>query len=184
MVKRKEKISCDISSEAKQALIAYGLKHERSQGHLINRMILKFCVDVVVPVAVVKTPVKRFVPPTWKEVAHYMFDKQRVHMDEEANKFCDFYESNGWKVGKNKMKDWKAAVRNWLKGNNNERSKNSSKQLSALEKVERACEEQNRSNGLMPEVVESHDRNVHGQVHSQERISADIDLDSGDFFTD
>ena len=67
---------------------------------------------------------------------------------------------------------------------NNEKHNKPNKQLSALEKVERACEEQNRSNGLMPEVVESHDRNVHGQVHSQERISADIDLDSGDFFTD
>ena len=39
-------------------------------------------------------------------------------MDVEANKFCDFYESNGWKVGKNKMKCWKAAVRNWIKNNN------------------------------------------------------------------
>ena len=65
-----------------------------------------------------KEPVKRFKQPTWKEVAHYMFDKGRVHMDVEANKFCDFYESNGWKVGKNKMKCWKAAVRNWIKNNN------------------------------------------------------------------
>lgn len=31
----------------------------------------------------------------------------------EAEKFWDFYVSNGWKVGKNPMKDWRAALRNW-----------------------------------------------------------------------
>ena len=30
-----------------------------------------------------------------------------------AEHFFDYYESNGWKVGKNSMKDWKAAVRTW-----------------------------------------------------------------------
>jgi hypothetical protein len=34
-------------------------------------------------------------------------------MNNVANRFYDHYESNGWKVGKNSMKDWKAAVRNW-----------------------------------------------------------------------
>lgn len=31
----------------------------------------------------------------------------------DAERFVDFYSSKGWMVGKNKMKDWKAAVRNW-----------------------------------------------------------------------
>lgn len=31
----------------------------------------------------------------------------------DANRFVDFYESKGWMVGQSKMKDWKAAVRNW-----------------------------------------------------------------------
>ena len=31
----------------------------------------------------------------------------------EAQRFWDYYESNGWRVGRNPMKDWKAAVRNW-----------------------------------------------------------------------
>jgi phage replication O-like protein O len=38
----------------------------------------------------------------------------------EGEKFFDFYESKGWFVGKNKMKDWKAAVRNWIRGINRE----------------------------------------------------------------
>ena len=32
-----------------------------------------------------------------------------------AEKFIDYYESNGWKVGRNSMKNWKATVRNWEK---------------------------------------------------------------------
>ena len=31
----------------------------------------------------------------------------------EAEKFLNYYESNGWKVGKNPMKSWRAALRNW-----------------------------------------------------------------------
>jgi hypothetical protein len=34
----------------------------------------------------------------------------------EAEKFYDFYECKGWYVGKNKMKDWKCAVNNWIRG--------------------------------------------------------------------
>lgn len=34
---------------------------------------------------------------------------------QEAQHFCDYYTANGWRVGKNPMKDWKAAARNWIK---------------------------------------------------------------------
>jgi len=33
----------------------------------------------------------------------------------DAERFIDFYSSKGWMVGKNKMKDWKASVRTWLR---------------------------------------------------------------------
>jgi hypothetical protein len=53
---------------------------------------------------------KRFEKPTVDEVEAYCTERDnRV----DSLKFFDFYESNGWKVGKNSMKDWKAAVRNW-----------------------------------------------------------------------
>ena len=55
-------------------------------------------------------PLKRFVPPTEDEVALYCIER-RNHVN--AAKFIDYYSSNGWKVGKNPMKDWKAAVRTW-----------------------------------------------------------------------
>ena len=53
---------------------------------------------------------KRFTRPTFEEVEAYCFErKNKVN----AQRFLDYYDSNGWKVGKNPMKDWKAAVRNW-----------------------------------------------------------------------
>lgn len=55
-------------------------------------------------------PLKRFVPPTEDEVELYCVER-RNHVN--AQKFVDYYSSNGWKVGRNPMKDWKAAVRTW-----------------------------------------------------------------------
>ena len=53
---------------------------------------------------------KRFSPPTLEEVKAYCLErKNRV----DAERFIDYYTSNGWQVGKNKMRDWKAAVRTW-----------------------------------------------------------------------
>ena len=54
----------------------------------------------------------RFTPPTLSEVQAYVNEKG-YHIDAES--FIDFYASKGWMVGKNKMKDWKAAVRTWEK---------------------------------------------------------------------
>ena len=53
---------------------------------------------------------KRFVPPSLDEVTAYCTERHNT-VDPEG--FIDFYTSNGWKVGKNPMKDWKAAVRSW-----------------------------------------------------------------------
>ena len=127
---RKTKISCDVTREADNMLKAYCEKHERSKGYLIEKMIRKFCVEVeAAPAAKTelvvaetekpKTPVKRFIPPGALEVQTYMLEKG-VHISknskDEAEKFCDHFESNGWKVGgKTKMVSWKAAVRNFMK---------------------------------------------------------------------
>lgn len=61
-----------------------------------------------------KPKAKRFVPPTHDDVFSYMKERG-CNSYQEAEKFIDFYQSKGWLVGKSKMKDWKAAVRNWLK---------------------------------------------------------------------
>ena len=58
---------------------------------------------------------KTFCRPTIEEVKAYCKERKN---SVDAEKFCDFYESKGWKVGKESMKDWKASVRTWEKGNN------------------------------------------------------------------
>lgn len=52
----------------------------------------------------------RFTPPSLQEVTSYCAERGN-HVD--AQRFVDYYTSNGWKVGKNQMKDWRAAVRTW-----------------------------------------------------------------------
>lgn len=52
----------------------------------------------------------RFQPPTISEVQNYILENGYTI---SASRFIDFYQSKNWYVGKNKMKDWKAAVRNW-----------------------------------------------------------------------
>lgn len=53
---------------------------------------------------------KRFEKPTLSEIEQYCIERKN---NVNAEHFFDYYESNGWKVGKNSMKDWKAAVRTW-----------------------------------------------------------------------
>jgi hypothetical protein len=53
-----------------------------------------------------------FVKPTQEEIKTYCLERKN---NINPEKFRDYYESNGWKVGKNPMKDWKACVRNWEK---------------------------------------------------------------------
>ena len=52
----------------------------------------------------------RFYPPTLEELKKYIADN-KYNVDPE--RFIDYYTANGWTVGKNRMKDWKAVVRNW-----------------------------------------------------------------------
>lgn len=60
----------------------------------------------------IDTKYKRFTPPSVDEVTAYCEERgNRV----DPQEFVDFYESKGWMVGKNKMKDWKASVRTWEK---------------------------------------------------------------------
>lgn len=69
---------------------------------------------------------KRFAPPTLESVSGYCREMGYTNVD--AARFIDFYTSNGWMVGKNRMKDWKAAVRNW-----DRREKNPQRQDGAAE---------------------------------------------------
>lgn len=60
--------------------------------------------------SVSKEPVKRFAPPTIEEVRAYCEERNN---NVDPVHFVDYYTANDWKVGRNKMKDWRAAVRTW-----------------------------------------------------------------------
>ena len=51
-----------------------------------------------------------FTPPTLEQVSDYCAERKN---SVNPQRFIDYYTSNGWMVGRTKMKDWKAAVRNW-----------------------------------------------------------------------
>ena len=62
-----------------------------------------------------KETVKRDNPPKLWEVIPYFQEKSSTV--EDGTKFFNYYESNGWKVGKNPIKNWKAAASGWIARN-------------------------------------------------------------------
>ena len=89
---------------------------------------------------------KRFVKPTLDDVQAYCRERQN-NVDPES--FVDFYESKGWKVGNQSMKDWKAAVRTWERRDNNRpRYKTRDERLRENDReLERKCKEYDSRNG-------------------------------------
>jgi hypothetical protein len=55
----------------------------------------------------------KFIPPTLLEVVFELKHQGVRNARDCAEKFWNFYESKGWMVGKNKMKNWKAAIKTW-----------------------------------------------------------------------
>lgn len=70
-----------------------------------------------------------FIPPTKEDVEQYCDEKGIFGFD--AERFIDYYTSKGWMIGKNKMKDWRAAVRTWLR-NDRERQKQKEQEYEEL----------------------------------------------------
>ena len=65
---------------------------------------------------------KKFTPPSLDDVRTYCLERSN---NVDAQAFVDFYESKGWMVGKNRMKDWKAAVRTWERSATSKRQQTS-----------------------------------------------------------
>ena len=64
------------------------------------------------PARATDTAKKRFVKPKLEDIRDFCLEKN-INID--VDRFFNYYESKGWKVGVTPMKDWKAAVRNWAK---------------------------------------------------------------------
>ncbi|MBO7735979.1 MAG: hypothetical protein J6S67_25645 [Methanobrevibacter sp.] len=102
----------------------------------------------IVKNSIVKEPQKRFTPPTLEEVKAYC---QERNNSVDAERFINYYTSNGWQVGKTKMKDWKAAVRTWERsGYNNEQKPNNKANDKAMENCNKLLKqfEKKKQNGI------------------------------------
>ena len=91
-------------------------------------------------------PTKKFIKPTLEEVTAYCLERRN---DVSPSKFINHYESNGWKVGRNPMRNWKAANHTWEQPGDSQ----ATRQLvdnSAVGKVRRANEarEQRAANAV------------------------------------
>lgn len=64
------------------------------------------------PIPTPETKTARFHPPDMAEVKAYFSEKGGTNA--QAERFFTYYESNGWRVGKNPMKKWKAAASGWI----------------------------------------------------------------------
>ena len=69
-----------------------------------------------------KTPSKKFIPPTLEEVQNYCHERGN---SVDAERFISYYNSNGWMVGRNKMKSWQDAVITWEKNDKKKKKETS-----------------------------------------------------------
>ena len=85
---------------------------------------------------------KRFEKPTLSQIEQYCIERNN---NVNAEQFFDYYESNGWKVGKNSMKDWKAAVRTWERNRYDQSVKSKNSKTDAMNVVKELMEEYEQS---------------------------------------
>ena len=104
--KEKEKVKEKVKENEKEKE-KEKVKEKESKNNSNN---IYMCGEKISP----QTPRKKFVKPTVEEVREYCLERKN---NVNPEKFIDFYESKDWYIGKNKMKDWKAAVRTWERGN-------------------------------------------------------------------
>lgn len=75
--------------------------------------------------------VKKFSPPSLEELETYCKENKLEYVD--AHKFMNYYESNGWRVGRNPMKDWRAAARSWNRNTFQDKKTDSGANIPILE---------------------------------------------------
>lgn len=107
----------------KDQMLANVSKNEQIEPNSTNKKIItKNEEQKTNNVIAAKAASARFIKPTVEEVRAYIAERNKGMTSEDAEVFVDFYESKGWKVGSQPMKDWKAAVRTWEQRNNNKSS--------------------------------------------------------------
>jgi predicted phage replisome organizer len=91
---------------------------------------------------------KRFTKPTIEQIEEYKQQRQQQKsISFNSNQFFDYYESKGWMIGKNKMKDWKAAFRTWESKEYNKGNENKGFYEKEQERVAKLLEERRKRKG-------------------------------------
>lgn len=85
-----------------------------------NNRIIEYIEDINIKKEKINKKEKKFQKPTLEEVQNYIDEKE---LKISAESFIDYYNANGWKVGRNSMKDWKATLRNWNRNQFNQNNK-------------------------------------------------------------
>lgn len=116
---RRLEISKIRSESGKKGAIAKQTKASAKQNQAKERKGKESILNNIVVDKIEKTtpkpPPEKKTPPTLQMVADQLNLMQPTPPTDQAQKFHDYYQSNGWRVGRNPMKDWKAALRNWIK---------------------------------------------------------------------
>jgi hypothetical protein len=107
-----------IDSKGGQKLTVGGAKIDPkpSYNHQLNHHNINYCAkeqNLTNENLEVKTQKNNFKKPTIDEIQNYVNEKCYKNFD--TGHFFDYYESNGWMVGRNKMKCWKSAISNWIR---------------------------------------------------------------------
>ena len=95
---------------------------------------------------------ERFVKPTIEEIQAHILEKGYTF---DAEAFYAFYESNGWKVGKNPMKNWKMACTTWAKNRKNNNNNVNYGRETITDKIRRSVEESNTFSQQLAERIGS-----------------------------
>ena len=86
-------------------------KNKQNGGKPLPKAVEKIREDNIRDIGEKPRTYKPFLKPSLQELKEYITSKGG---GVEAQQFLDFYDSKGWMIGKNHMKDWRAAVRNWI----------------------------------------------------------------------
>lgn len=122
----------------------------------------------------IKKVPKKFSSPSEEEVDAHAADKQL-----NSNGFFDYYESNGWKVGKNTMKNWKAALSGWSKrqyGSNNNGTRSGQ---AAFGKTESAATRAHNRNKSAYQAAVSREQGAENLRDNAGEVQAQVDFRSG-----
>lgn len=118
---RQRKLQSRLAKNARQTSKKSKADYQKKQGSPYNNNI-----DNNIDIIISDKP-KRFTPPTLEEVKAYCSERNN---NVDAQRFIDYYTANGWKVGRNAMKDWKATVRTWEKNQYSAKPKEETKETS------------------------------------------------------